>query len=123
LVSGTRGWRIYDYAHRRRRSRLPTRHVRHFGQEQAKGEFLTVKLRVTNIGDEARTYWADNQKLIVNSNTYEPSSTISDDSWRQEINPGLSIDTDVTFDIPPGAVPEQIVLHDSAFSGGAHLAL
>jgi hypothetical protein len=92
-------------------------------QEQAKGEFLTVKLRVTNIGDEARTYWADNQKLIVNGNTYEPSSTISDDSWRQEINPGLSIDTDVTFDVPPGAVPEQIVLHDSAFSGGAHLAL
>jgi len=94
-----------------------------FSQEQAKGEFLTVKLRVTNIGDEARTYWADNQKLIVNGNTYEPSSTISDDSWRQEINPGLSIDTDVTFDIPPSAVPEQIVLHDSAFSGGAHLAL
>jgi len=94
-----------------------------FSQEQAKGEFLTVKLRVTNIGDEARTYWADNQKLVVNGNTYEPSSTISDDSWRQEINPGLSIDTDVTFDIPPSAVPEQIVLHDSAFSGGAHLAL
>jgi hypothetical protein len=91
--------------------------------EQAKGEFFVVKLTVTNIGDEARTFWASNQKLIVNGNKYEASSSLSDESWRQDINPGLSINTEVMFDVPPGAVPEAIVCHDSAFSGGAQLAL
>jgi hypothetical protein len=94
-----------------------------FNPEQAKGEFFVVKLRVTNIGDEARTFWASNQKLIVNGNKYEASSSLSDDGFRQEINPGLSINTKVMFDVPPGAVPEAIVCHDSAFSGGAQLAL
>lgn len=94
-----------------------------FNPEQAKGEFFVVKLRVTNIGDEARTFWGSNQKLIVNGNKYEASSSLSDDGFRQDINPGLSVNTKVMFDIPPGAVPEAIVCHDSAFSGGAQLAL
>ncbi|HZA12121.1 DUF4352 domain-containing protein [Mycobacterium sp.] len=94
-----------------------------FNAEQAKGEFFVVKLRVTNIGDEARTFWATNQKLIVNGNKYEASSSLSDESWREDINPGLSINTEVMFDVPPGAVPQAIVCHDSAFSGGAQLAL
>lgn len=94
-----------------------------FNPEQAKGEFFVVKLRVTNIGDEARTFWGSNQKLIVNGNKYEASSSLSDDGFRQDINPGLSINTKVMFDIPPGAVPEVIVCHDSAFSGGAQVAL
>jgi len=94
-----------------------------FNPTQAKGEFFIVKLRVTNIGDEARTFWASNQKLIVNGNKYQASSSLSDDGFRQDINPGLSIDTKVMFDVPPGVVPDAIVCHDSAFSGGAHLAL
>lgn len=94
-----------------------------FNPEQAKGEFFVITLRVTNIGDEPRTFWASNQKLIINGNTYEATSSLSDDSWRQDINPGLSITAKVEFDIPPGAVPQAIVCHDSAFSGGAHLAL
>ncbi|OBK03154.1 hypothetical protein A9W96_15960 [Mycobacterium sp. 1245852.3] len=94
-----------------------------FNPEQAKGEFFVVKLRVTNIGDEARTFWGSNQKLIVNGNKYDASSSLSDDGFRQDINPGLSINTKVMFDIPPGAVPEAIVCHDSAFSGGAQVAL
>lgn len=94
-----------------------------FNPEPAKGEFVIIKLRVTNIGDEARTFWAGNQKLIINGNEYEASSSLSDDGFRQDINPGLVIVTEVMFDVPPGAVPDAIVLHDSAFSGGGHLAL
>jgi hypothetical protein len=41
----------------------------------------------------------------------------------EDINPGLGIEASVTFDIPPGAVPEAIECHDSMFSGGALLAL
>ncbi|MCV7382486.1 DUF4352 domain-containing protein [Mycolicibacter longobardus] len=94
-----------------------------FNPDEAKGEFFIVKLRVTNIGDEARTFFASNQNLIIGGNKYEASSALSDDGFMEEINPGLGIEAEVAFDIPPGAVPDEIVCHDSAFSGGAHLAL
>lgn len=93
-----------------------------FGPEVAKGEFFTVKLRVTNIGDDARSFSAANQKLIINGNEYEAIS-IMDDGWMEDINPGLGIEASATFDIPPGAVPSAIECHDSMFSGGALLAL
>ena len=93
-----------------------------FGPEVAKGEFFTVKLRVTNIGDDARSFSATNQKLIINGNEYEATS-IMDDGWMEDINPGLGIEASVTFDIPPGAVPSAIECHDSMFSGGALLAV
>lgn len=93
-----------------------------FGPEIAKGEFFTVKVRVTNIGDDARSFSATNQKLIINGNEYEATSFM-DNGWMEDINPGLGIDTQVTFDIPPGAEPSAIECHDSMFSGGALLAL
>lgn len=94
-----------------------------FNPDEAKGEFFIVKLRVTNIGNEARTFFASNQNLIISGNKYEASSALGDDGFMEEINPGLGIEAKVAFDIPPGAVPDEIVCHDSAFSGGAHLAL
>jgi hypothetical protein len=94
-----------------------------FNPEQAKGEFFIVRLRVTNIGDDARSFSASSQHLIVNGNKYDATSSISDENWMEDINPGLGIEASVTFDIPPGAVPEAIECHDSTFSGGALLAL
>lgn len=94
-----------------------------FKPEQAKGEFFIVHLRVTNIGDDARSFSASSQHLIVNGNKYDATSSISDENWMEDINPGLGIEASVTFDIPPGAVPEAIECHDSMFSGGALLAL
>lgn len=93
-----------------------------FGPEKAKGEFFTVKLRVTNIGDDARSFSATSQKLIINGNEYEATSFM-DNGWMEDINPGLGIETQATFDVPPGAVPSAIECHDSMFSGGALLAL
>lgn len=87
-----------------------------FNPEQAKGEFFVVNLRVTNIGNEQRTFWASNQKLIINGNKYEASSSLSDDSFRQDINPGLNVNAKVEFDIPPGAVPDAIVCRGHALS-------
>jgi hypothetical protein len=94
-----------------------------FNPEQAKGEFFIVHLRVTNIGDDARSFPASSQHLMVNGNKYDATSSISDEHWMEDINPGLGIEASVTFDIPPGAVPEAIECHDSMFSGGALLAL
>jgi hypothetical protein len=94
-----------------------------FQREQAKGEFFTVLLRITNVGDDARSFSASSQHLIVNGNKYDASSSISDEHWMEDINPGFSIDGKVTFDIPPGATPEAIEVHDSMFSGGAKVRL
>ncbi len=94
-----------------------------FKPERAKGEFFIVHLRVRNIGDDARSFSASSQHLIVNGNKYDATSSISDENWMEDINPGLGIEASVTFDIPPGAVPEAIECHDSMFSGGALLAL
>lgn len=93
-----------------------------FGPEVAKGEFFTVKVRVTNVGDDARSFSATNQKLVINGNEYEATSFM-DNGWMEDINPGLGIDTQVTFDIPKGAVPTAVEFHDSIFSGGAAVAL
>ena len=94
-----------------------------FDPELAKGEFFIVHLRVTNVGDDARSFSASSQHLIVNGNKYDATSSISDENWMEDINPGLGIEASVMFDIPPGAVPEAIECHDSMFSGGALLAL
>jgi hypothetical protein len=94
-----------------------------FGTERAKGEFFIVNLQVTNVGDDARSFSATNQKLIVNGNEYEATSFLSDSSWSDDINPGLGTTGRVVFDVPPGAVPSAIECHDSMFSGGARLSL
>lgn len=93
-----------------------------FSPEIAKGEFFIVNLRVTNIGDEPRSFSARSQKLIINGNEYE-ATTIIKNGFMENINPGLGIDAQAVFDIPPGAQPTAIECHDSSFSGGALLAL
>lgn len=94
-----------------------------FSPETAKGEYFSVTLRVTNIGDKAQTFFASNQYLMIGDKKYDASSSLSDDSWREELNPGLSIDATVVFDIPPTEMPTAIQVHDSLFSGGALLGL
>lgn len=94
-----------------------------FNAQQAKGEFFIVKVRVTNIGNDARSFSASSQHLMVNDNKYDATSSLSDNTWMDNINPGLGIEGTVSFDIPKGAVPEAIEFHDSMFSGGARVAL
>jgi hypothetical protein len=94
-----------------------------FKPEEAKGEFFVVMLQVTNVGDDARSFSASSQHLIINGNKYDASSSLSDKNWMEDVNPGLSITAPVAFDIPPGAVPDAIECHDSMFSGGALLGL
>lgn len=90
--------------------------------ETATGEFLTVRLRVTNIGVSARSFSATNQKLIIDGEEHDATGA-GNGGWLEDIKPGLSGEAQVTFDIPPGAQPQAIELHDSMFSDGALLAL
>lgn len=94
-----------------------------FLQETAKGEFVNVHLTVTNIGNEPQSYFPSEQKLVIDGKQF----AAADISWASEgngnINPGLSIDTTVSFDVPPGSQPEAVVLHDSMFSNGVTVSL
>ncbi|MGB3485877.1 MAG: DUF4352 domain-containing protein [Mycobacterium sp.] len=96
-----------------------------FMQEEAQGEFINVRMAVTNIGDEAQTFFATNQKLMAAGREYEADSLVAmwTDSSSVEINPGNSIAAVASFDVPPGTVPETISLHDSFFSGGVDVQL
>jgi uncharacterized protein DUF4352 len=96
-----------------------------FLQSRAKGEFINVRLNVANIGSQPQTYFATNQKLMVGSQTFSADATAAMGAGGadEEINPGLSIATVVSFDVPPGTVPDYLEVHDSAFSGGAKIRL
>jgi hypothetical protein len=61
--------------------------------------------------------------LIINGNKYDATTSLSEENWMEDINPGINIQAGVSFDIPPGAVPTAIDCHDLTFSGGALLLL
>ena len=58
-----------------------------FEPEQAKGEFFIVNLRVTNIGDDARSFSGSSQHLIINGNKNDATSSISDENWMRTSTP------------------------------------
>ena len=96
-----------------------------FLQTQAKGEFVNVHLTVTNIGNEPQTYFATNQNLLVGGQKFsaDTMASVAVGGANNEINPGLSVNTIVSFDVPPGTVPDYLEVHDSMFSGGAKIRL
>ena len=101
------------------RSKVAGDPTNQFMQETAQGEFVNVHLSVKNTGNEAQSYWSGNQKLIVGGKQFDAASILGAPGDGDNINPGLGLDTVVSFDVPPGSIPESIELHDSAFSGGA----
>jgi len=99
-----------------------------FGKD-AQGQYCFVSLKVTNIGKEPQTMFADNQKLF-DAQDREFSADgeaqiYSEDSKTlfEEINPGNSIEGFIIYDIPKDATAVKVELHDSAFSGGVVVKL
>jgi hypothetical protein len=102
-----------------------------FTQETAQGEYLIVRVNVTNVGDEPQVLSSSGQVLYNDKGQkYEPSSDAlfslegASDFFLQEINPGNFITgAPLLFDVPPGTVLDRIELHDSFFSGGADVSI
>ncbi|HLS39845.1 MAG TPA: DUF4352 domain-containing protein [Ornithinicoccus sp.] len=97
-------------------------------REEPQGQFVLVHLSVTNIGDEAQSFFDGNQKLVDDrGRTHETSSAAmwleDNDLWVNDINPGNTVEGVLLFDIPEDATPAQLELHDSAFSGGVTVDL
>lgn len=100
-----------------------------FTEQKPKGEFILIVITVENIGDEAQSFAGSVQKLIdADGREYEADTGAAlwlkdSKSLYEQINPGLSVDGTVVFDVPKGLNPVAIELHDSLFSGGVRVAL
>lgn len=101
-----------------------------FMDATAQGEFVIVRVDVTNIGDVAQMLDSSSQVLFNDTGQeFSPSSAIfvledAQKAFLENINPGNRIaGAPLLFDIPPGTVLASIELHDSPFSGGVSVSL
>jgi hypothetical protein len=95
----------------------------------ARGEFVIVRVDVTNIGDEAKPLDYKSQFLLSDKGqTLEPSSAtlLTRDALEfvQQINPGNTLKgAPVLFDVAPGTKIVNIELHDTSCSQGVKVRL
>lgn len=97
---------------------------------KAQGQFCLVSLTVKNIGDSPQTMLSDNQNGFIGDTKYGVDDTATlyaskggESPWIKDINPGNTLTGKIVFDIPKGKSLTKLELHDSAFSGGAEVAL
>jgi hypothetical protein len=97
--------------------------------QTAAGEFVIVSLTVRNTSKELNVFFSNAQWLYDGQGRrfdgdYAASFVLDfDHGGSPEIQPGASIQTQVVFDLPKGAVPAKIELHNFASSKGAQAAL
>jgi len=98
--------------------------------ETAQGEFVIVRVNVTNIGYQARALTATDQFLINDrGQRFATSAAISslkgsEKIFLEKINPGQSVyDAPLLFDVPAGTTTASIELHDSGSSSGVKVKL
>jgi hypothetical protein len=97
---------------------------------KAQGEFVIVRVSVSNIGFDARTLAATGQFLVSDKGQrYATSSAISglrgaELVFRNEINPGSTVnEAPLLFDVPAGTTITGVELHDSLTSTGVRVTL
>lgn len=97
--------------------------------QKAQGQYVLVGVTVTNIGEKAQLLADSSQKLRdaqgreFSSDTAAAIYIKGNDVFLNEINPGNSVKGTLVFDMPKGASPVSIELHDSPFSEGVTVAL
>lgn len=95
----------------------------------ATGEFVIVRVDITNLGSAPQAPDCSCQVLITDKSWgFEPSpSTLSTKEalkFVQRIRPGETVkDVVVLFDLAPGTIPGSIELHDSSSSPGVMVNL
>jgi len=101
-----------------------------FLAQKAQGQFVIVALSVQNIGDNPQSFSPSDQKLtdtqgrsFISDSAAQIALGGSDISVWDNINPGNTVDVKIVYDMPAGATPASIALHDSMFSGGATVTL
>lgn len=88
----------------------------------AQGEFVNVHMTVDNTGNQPQRYVAAEQRLIADGKEYSPVPALVADGGGQTINPEAQLRTVVSFDVPPEATPESIVVHGNPGGRGSKIA-
>lgn len=97
--------------------------------QDAQGQYVLVHLTVTNIGDEAQYFDGSSQKAFdAQDREFSADTTAAvylgdANSFLNQINPGITVDGTVVFDVPADATLTAVTLHDSPFSGGVQVTL
>jgi Domain of unknown function (DUF4352) len=94
----------------------------------AQGVYVVVAMTIQNIGNRSQGFFADNQTLKDSEGRQFSADSYADilingDNDGADINPGNQVRARAVFDVPEGTQPAQIVLHDSAYSGGVTVNL
>lgn len=97
-----------------------------FGTElTAQGEFVLVRVNITNVGDEAQMLDSSSQVLFNDKGQKSsPSSALmslkdANKFFLTNINPGNTVKgAPLLFDVAPGTKIASVELHDSPFSDG-----
>jgi Domain of unknown function (DUF4352)/Protein of unknown function (DUF2510) len=93
------------------------------------GQFVLVHITVKNVGKEPQTLYTGNQFLFdaedrkFSANAAAAVYLDSARSLYEKINPGNTLQGTVVFDLPKGAVPTEIELHESVLSPGVKVRL
>jgi hypothetical protein len=98
--------------------------------ETAQGEFVLVRVTVTNTGDEPRQLAADAQALYdVEGRRFAGGSGLflledAGQSFFRTVNPGNTVTgAPVLYDVPVGVELDRIELHDTYWSPGVTVSL
>ncbi|WP_072689839.1 DUF4352 domain-containing protein [Rhodococcus marinonascens] len=100
-----------------------------FLTSEAQGQFVVVTMTVQNTSDEPKGLSPSSQDMYdaqgrkFTADTSAGIALDSDVSIWDEINPGNTVTMKAAYDMPADAVPAEIELHDSMFSGGTRVAL
>lgn len=97
--------------------------------EKAQGKYVILHVTVKNIGEKAQLLSDSSQKVRDGSGREFSTDTaagiyIEDNKvFLNEINPGNAVKGKLVFDMPKGAKPASVELHDSPFSDGVSVSL
>lgn len=100
-----------------------------FTKTEAQGEYCIAEMTVENHGDEASLMDGSSQFLFIGDKKYTADTDAifadkrAEAFFIEEINPGLTVEGIVVWDVPPGGQPDKLELHDSPFSNGVEVAL
>lgn len=88
--------------------------------EEAEGQWCVLDLTVENTGDEARSLSASEQYLYDDQDRRFSADipTALDTPIYEQVNPGLSMQGKLYFDVPQDFQPQLAELHDSPLSAG-----
>jgi hypothetical protein len=94
-----------------------------------KGKFLLLSVTVRNISDQSKTFVSIAQKLHdTHGDEYTANARATlylgeVKNLFDSIGPGGSVRGTLVFELPPGASPERVELHDSLLSNGTDVRL